>query len=503
MNRTGGALLTRNLRANALGQAWTAWMGLAFVPVYLKYLGTEGYGLVGFLALLQAWLSILDLCIGQTLNRAMARAGVGAQHGRALELRALLRSCELVCGLCAILFAAAICWQADWLARHWVEVSAMSSQDARQAIALMGIAVALRMFEGMYRGAIIGSQQHVALNAIGAFVATWRWAGAAAVLAGLQAGVVGFFLWQALTSLVAAAVYAAMLYHLLPPSTSLTGWSLRPLVDVASFSSGLLATAALALVLTQADKLVLSHQLSLLAFGGYSVAVLASNAIYQLVGPITQAYSPRLAGLVASGDLAALRATYHQGAQLLAMVLAPAALMLVVFPQEVLHAWTLDAQLAQAMAPTLSLLAMGTLLNGLMGLPHMLQLAHGWPWLAVRVNALAACAYVPALVLVADKFGTVGAAMLWVALHAASMLAGIHWMHKRLLVGEENRWYWKDVGPPTLAAGAVLLCSAALQPEHLERTMQIVWLVATAASAFCASALACSQVRDRLRGLSW
>ena len=36
-------------------------MGLVFVPVYIKYLGIESYGLIGFFASLQAWFALLDM----------------------------------------------------------------------------------------------------------------------------------------------------------------------------------------------------------------------------------------------------------------------------------------------------------------------------------------------------------------------------------------------------------------------------------------------------------
>ncbi|MBS1199036.1 MAG: polysaccharide biosynthesis protein, partial [Proteobacteria bacterium] len=40
-------MLRRNLIANYLGQGWAAIMGMAFVPLYIKYLGVESYGLIG------------------------------------------------------------------------------------------------------------------------------------------------------------------------------------------------------------------------------------------------------------------------------------------------------------------------------------------------------------------------------------------------------------------------------------------------------------------------
>ena len=85
-------MLKRNLIANFLGQGWTALMGLAFIPLYIKYLGMEAYGLIGLFALLQAWLSLLDMGMTPTLSREMARF-TGGSHS-AQSIRDLLRSIE-------------------------------------------------------------------------------------------------------------------------------------------------------------------------------------------------------------------------------------------------------------------------------------------------------------------------------------------------------------------------------------------------------------------------
>ena len=86
--------LKRNLLANYLGQAWAALMGLAFVPLYIKYLGIEAYGLIGLFAVLQAWLSLLDMGMTPTLGREMARFTGGIHSNE--SIRDLLRSIEII-----------------------------------------------------------------------------------------------------------------------------------------------------------------------------------------------------------------------------------------------------------------------------------------------------------------------------------------------------------------------------------------------------------------------
>ena len=51
------SLVRRNIVASFIGQGWVALMGFVFVPFYLKFIGAEGYGLVGFFVLLDPRMS--------------------------------------------------------------------------------------------------------------------------------------------------------------------------------------------------------------------------------------------------------------------------------------------------------------------------------------------------------------------------------------------------------------------------------------------------------------
>src|SRR3972149_8616428 len=81
-----------NLLANFAGQAWSALMTLALVPVYIKFLGIEAYGLIGFYAMLQGILVVWDFGLGQTLNRELAR--YSAMPEKAGDARNLVRTLE-------------------------------------------------------------------------------------------------------------------------------------------------------------------------------------------------------------------------------------------------------------------------------------------------------------------------------------------------------------------------------------------------------------------------
>lgn len=489
-------LLKRNLIANYLGQGWTALMGLAFIPLYIQYLGIEAYGLIGLFAVLQAWLSLLDMGMTPTLSREMARFTGGGRS--ATSIRDLLRSVETIAVGVAVLVALGIWGASGWLASDWLRAENLSVDAVAQAFAIMGVVTALRFMEGLYRSAVVGLQRQVLFNGVNASLATVRGLGAVALLAWVSPTIEAFFLWQGLISIITLALLAGVTYHLLPKRERGGRFSVQALRGIWRFAGGMLGITFLALLLTQVDKILLSKLLTLSEYGYYALAAVVAGALYMLIGPITQAWYPRLCELHARADSAALADTYHKGAQLVTVIAGSAAIVVMLFSETLLRLWTQDADLAARTAPLVSLLTLGNLLNGLMWIPYQTQLAHGWTGLAVRINIVAVVVLVPALFWVVPHYGTVGAAWVWVSLNASYVFIGIHFMYRRILGAEKWRWYRQDVAMPLAAATATAgLCRWAM-PENLGRLGELGVLLISSSGVLMAAALAAPTVRDRL-----
>jgi O-antigen/teichoic acid export membrane protein len=267
-------------------------------------------------------------------------------------------------------------------------------------------------------------------------------------------------------------------------------FSLAALRGVGRFAGGMVGITFLSLLLTQVDKILLSKLLALTDYGYYSLAGVVAGALYLLVGPVTQAWFPRLSELHARNDRIGLIETYHQGAQLSTVALGTAAVLMIVFAETILHLWTQDAELARRTATLVSLLALGNLLNGLLWMPYQAQLAHGWTGLAVRFNIVAVLIIIPAILWATPRFGAEGAALVWVCLNASYMLIGTHLVHRKILTDEKLRWYRDDVMMPLLGAGsAAMLIRWLAAPSALSTTGQIV-VLALAAPLTLAAAIA-------------
>jgi O-antigen/teichoic acid export membrane protein len=217
-----------------------------------------------------------------------------------------------------------------------------------------------------------------------------------------------------------------------------------------------------------------------------------ASVLAALIVPVTNVAYPRLSELVALGDETALANQYHKFAQLLSVGVLPPAIILCLFSREIILLWTGDVAMAAAVAPLLSIWVIGTALNGLMHIPYVAQLAHGWPQLAMRMNALAVVAVIPALLILVPKHGAIAAAWIWVAINAAYLVFGVTAMHRRILRAEKWKWYGQDVLMP-LAAGlfvaALMLFLHANSPD-LNRLEELAFLVATGLALGLTMALA-------------
>ncbi len=490
------SLIKRNLVANYLGQGWVALMGLAFIPLYIRYLGMEAYGLIGLFVLIQAWLALLDMGMTPTLNREMARFTAGAHSPQSIN--DLLRSLEILCFLLAPLIAAILWACSDWLASDWLKADRLPRAVVAQAISLMAVVVALRFVEGIYRGSLFGLQKQVWYNGASAVLATVRQAGAVAVLVWISPTIQAFFLWQGFLSLVTIVVLAQKVHSALPESPKPPGFSRKAIEDVLAFAGGMIGITLLGILLTQVDKVLLSRLMTLEAFGYYTLATTIAGVLYMIIIPITQSLYPSLVELFTQQDQVTMASVYHQGAQLITVLTAPVLMLLSFFSEGVIFMWSGDAVLAQKTSVILSVLVIGTFLNGLMYMPYQLQIAHGSTGLIVRTNVVAVALLVPAIFWAVPRYGAVGAAWLWALLNVGYALIYLQFMHRRILQQEKWRWYFADVLRPAGGSIIVGLAAFALQPAAFQkRWLWLIFLLLTGLLSLAASLLMADRIRPK------
>lgn len=485
--------LKRHIVVNYASQLYVAGVGILVTPLYLRVMGLEAWGLVGFFATLQVWFLLLDAGIGPSIAREIARRLGGAPD--ALPLRQLLRGAERLFTVMAIAGCIVIAALARPIALHWLSAQTIPAAEVASAIRVMGAIAGLRLLASLYRAGVTGFERLSWLGTFNAGSATAKaflalpalgwWGGTPRVYFAVQLGVAVaetvVLRWQ-LARLVGAEARA---------DTRGGRLSLRRLVQ---FSTGVAVTSALNVALNQSDRLVLSGLLPLKQFSYFSLATLAASVISLVSGPLGAVFTPRLArvaGAAEPADTSSLIHTYRLALQLMAVAVFPAASTLAFHAESLLWSWTGNHEIATAAAPILSLYATGNALAALAMLPYLLQFALGCLRWHVAGSLIFILMFIPGQIALARHFGAVGAGSFWIAVNALYLTLWLPWVHRKLL--PSVRWQ-PLVADVARVAGSSALAAAAfvwLQPIRFEGRVASVAAITIAYLASLAAAIAC------------
>lgn len=471
-----------------------ALMSFAFVPAYIHFLGIESYGLIGFFVSFQAVLSLLDMGLGAAINRQMARLSV--DEANVAEKRNLLRTLELIYWAISGLIALMVFLAAPVIAHDWLQAKQIPTASVQQGIMLMGFVFAARWPFALYSGALMGLQRQVLLNGISIGIETLRSTGAVLVLWLYSPTLPAFLYWQFFVAILGSLLSAWLTWMALPTSSVAARFDFEQLRRIWRFAAGLSGISVTVLLLTQVDKVVLSKMLSLEDFGYYTLAWAVAGGLIRMITPIFSAFYPKLTQAVAQGNNENIRRTYHLGAQWMAAIILPVGITLAIFSQEVLSLWTHNVQLAEKTHLVMSIVLVGTCMNGLMNMPYALQLAYGWIRLTLITNIIAAAILVPLIILGAKQYGVVGAASVWALLNLGYMLIPLQIMHTRLLKDEKMNWYLRDVLLPAGMTMVVTILIRVLLPADSGWLPTLLGIIFAAGISFVLCLLAIPSVRQ-------
>jgi O-antigen/teichoic acid export membrane protein len=479
--------------ANFVGQGWTAISGFIFVPVYISLLGIEAYGVIGFFAVLQASLSILDLGMTPTVSRQLARYTGGGLSDR--DAVSVIRGLAGLSAIIGLLIVVGLTCAAGYLAAHWFRDAPFSPATLRVAFYGIAVVIGLRFCEGLLRGALIGLDRQVLLNVLLVVFATLRNGGVVVALLLFGKRLPVFFAFQAYLSLVVVLTFAVAVHRSLP-RLPLRSFAIAPLREALGYSAGMFVIAASSLAITQADKIILSRVVRLSDYSPYMLAVTLAGALPLIVGPIAQGVFPRLVRAVEVRDEASLAHLYHLASQSAAVLIVPVILLAALFPAEVILGWSGNRQLAQSLVVILPLVVAGTGANALYWLPYHAQLALGWTRMMARYNSVMALVVTSALLLLAPRYGTIAGAMLWLLLNVSYLALLVPVLHRNFLPHQLWRWYRGTLLYPVLSAGLVIAGARLLLPSPPSRLSCLALVIPTYLGGVVAAAAAAPMVRQ-------
>lgn len=451
-------ILKRNIIANYFGQFYSILIGIIMVPFYLKYLGTEAYGLVGFFVLVQSWMALFDLGLSPTLSREVAKVRTSDTQNSRFEFILLLHSLEFVFIIFSFIMMIVIVLFSEFIAIKWLNVVTLDLDTVSYCIKLMGIMVGLNFMTALFQSGIKGAEAQVWLNLTNIILRTLQFVGVLLVLYFIDNDIKLFFEYQLIIIFITLIVFSFKFYKLMNIGRFKIYFAYKNIKPIVPFAMAIAYTGGLSIIATQLDKLLLSNVLVLKEFGFFTLVALVANAIMQFSGPIGQAIQPRMTSLLHQGKTEEMMKLYRQFTQYTAIIIFSIVGIVGFFSYELLYAWTGNKEASLWGKDILFWYAMGNGILAVAAFTYYLQFAYGKMKMLVQYNTIQAIIQLPFVVWAAYTYGAIGVAITWFIFRLISMLIWTPLVHHKFAPGIHKDWIFKDILPIFLGSILYLYC---------------------------------------------
>ena len=418
LKRVSSSQLFQNVFSNYAAVVWMGALSLGLIPVYLRVLGPEQWGIVAICMAIQGFMGLLDAGLGQIMPRDMALAS--GNSSKEAHVFALFSTSYTALGFIGFVVGQ---FAVPYLIAHWFNNGQGLADGTEWVLRLVIAQFFFQFSNNANAGYWNGLQKQKTANLRLCFFGTTKHMGALAMVSLWSPNALSYLLPFTLV----AALEWALNRHAIRrdignvPATVLV-WND---FQVLTHNAGLLAVGVLVgMVVSQLDRIVLSRTLDAATYGSYVIVANLGLAFMQLQYPLMRAFFPRvvLASVAGSPSKSWLLA-----GSVLALCVAPCILIAAVAPW-VLETWLSNPEMASAGVAPLRFILCAVAVNAMYHLIYQRIVAAGENRVVIWVNVIVLTITAPMLYFTAPIYGPVAGGMSWFLSSILQLAMGWFWL---------------------------------------------------------------------------
>lgn len=427
--------LSKNILYNLFGQGFLILMGFVAVRFVFSRLGGDALGLIYFTLTFNAVLcAVMEMGVTSTTVREVATH----HEDDPQYIRGLVQTASSLYWAATLLLAVALYAAAPWLVENWVRLGTMEPSEAARVLRILGIAALSALPHSLYASLFRGLQRMEFNNLIDVSIAVLQQIGTIVILAS-GGGLFEVAYWLSGCFILAIALDLGFSARFFTWEALIPGFSMEAVRRNRRYAFHMTSISILAMIHTQADKIIVSKWMPLGTFGYYGFAWGVVSKMSMVSGAIAHAAMPSFSARFRKGDRTALMDEYQRLHEFLSLATVP---LFAVIPYAALPLFTLvfNEEVARLLWLPVALLCLGYYLNGTLNIPYVFSLAAGRPEISAKSNLFALGVVLPATVLLVAQYGLIGAGLSWVVYHLFAYAYAIPQICRDCL--EIRPWDW-------------------------------------------------------------
>ena len=438
-NLTGDRLLARNALGNLASQFVPIVIAILTLPMMIRGLGTDRFGIVTLAWMVLGYFSLFDLGLGRALTQAVSER-LGRGEGNAVP--ELVWTALSLMALLGIAGGVSVAILTPWVIHKVLHVPAAIQGEAVAAFFWMAAALPFVILTAGLRGVMEAHQRFAAVIAL-------RTSTSLAILIGPlftffftnHLGVfVGVVAVLRFVACMAHFVYCLMTFPGLRTAYAPKAELVRRLLG---FGGWMTAVNVINPLMVQMDRFLIGALVSTSAVAFYTTPFDLMTRAWFLSGSVVGVMFPAFAATY-TVDRVRTAAIFERCLKSVLVILFPITLVGVALGHEILLYWV-GADFASEGTRVMQWLALGVLLNGLAQVPSSLIQAVARPDLTFKLHMAELIPYLLVAWLLTSRYGIEGAAVAWVARIAVDLMIyfmAVGWVLPESSQAIRRTWNW-------------------------------------------------------------
>ncbi len=426
---TSGLLLARNTIWNLFGGAAPMFVALFSIPILIRALGKERFGVLALAWALIGYASLFDLGLGRALTQLVARKlGTGERQ----EVPTLVWTSLLLMLLLGLAGTGITALASPWLVHSALNVPGALQHETLRAFFLLALSVPLVITTAGLRGLLEAHQRFGLINALRIPMGIFTFASPLLVLPFSRSlfPVVGILV---VGRLIGWAAHLVLCLAIVPGLSHRIGWQSSAAGPLLRFGGWMTVSNVVGPLMVTLDRFLIGALVSMSAVAYYATPYEVVTKFWliptALIGVMFPAFSTSFAQ-----DREHTTLLFGRSVKMLMLVLFPIMLCTVALAEDGLKLW-LGAEFALQSFRVLQWLAVGVFINSLAFVPFALLQGVGRPDLTATLHLIELPLYLGLLRWLVRAHGIEGAAIAWTARVAIDALL-LFGLAKRFLPGK-------------------------------------------------------------------
>ena len=448
---TQGRLLAKNTVWNLLGQVLPMLIGVIAVPILVRRLGLDRFGILSLAWIVVGYFGLFELGIGRALTKLAAdKLGLGEHHA----IPGLVWTSLILMAILGGIGALAILGLSRWLVTGVLKTPVYLGAETITAFHWLALSVPLGTVTSGFRGVLQAKQEFTVLTLIRIPLSTFSFLGPLLVLP-FSTSLVPIVIVLTLGRLIGLVAHAMACHRAMPALFRTLAVDRTVLGTVLGFGGWMTVTNVVGPLMTYMDRFLIGSLVSVGAITYYTAPFDMLSRLSLIPVSLTAVLFPALA-VSLSQKSERTSVLLKRSEKYIFLAVFPLILLTISFAPEGLRIW-LGSSFAKNGASVLRWLAAGIFVNSLAQVPFSLIQSAGRPDITARLHLVELPAYLCAVWLLTRHFGIEGTA---IAFTSRCILDTLLWFIMANVVWPRSRKAVAGLGCALAGGLAVLYLSA-------------------------------------------